>query len=81
METIKTTYGKPLARKLVAELKSLGVDAYANSDINGQWHVYFNNEDFTPPNAAAACYMLMGILEHAKASLSANLELLKNKYS
>ena len=72
----KENYGRPLLRKLVIEALSLGMDFSFVRDMDANFIIMHKHQNFTvdeyhPPTAAAACWLLKGAIAAAKSEISA----------
>lgn len=71
-EVIKTNYGRPLLKKLTDQARSLGSTVSFYIDDKGKYVIRDGMEILRPPNAAAACFFMKGVI-------SASLDKRENK--
>jgi hypothetical protein len=74
--TKKVNYGRPLMRKLVAQAKNLGISVDFHIDADGRYVVKTSRDIYVPPTAAAACHLVMGMIDF---SISLNTALFPTK--
>jgi hypothetical protein len=65
--TPKVNYGRPLLRNLVATANAMNINVSFIIDMDRHYVVKFNNRNYYPPTAAAACWFVEGIIELQKS--------------
>jgi len=73
---MEKTYGRAMLVRLVGEAKLLGLEFSFVRDMENKFVIMhkigdFTVEEYRPPTAAAACWMLKGAIAAAKAEMSA----------